>query len=61
MPIVGDTTDEPNETFVVDLSGASNATIADAQGIGTITDNDPTPAIAVNNVSANEGTALTAS
>ena len=35
-----DTIDEPNETFTLNLSGASNATIADALGLGTITDND---------------------
>jgi hypothetical protein len=47
--------DEPNETFVVNLSGAVNATIADAQGTGTITDNDATPSLRINNVSVTEG------
>ena len=32
--------DEANETFFLNLSGASNATIADGQGVGTITDDD---------------------
>jgi hypothetical protein len=33
--------DEPNETFVVNLTGASpNGTIADAQGLGTVIDDD---------------------
>ncbi|HEX6625089.1 MAG TPA: Calx-beta domain-containing protein, partial [Pyrinomonadaceae bacterium] len=36
----GDTTDEPDETFLVNLSNPSNATIGDAQGVGTILDND---------------------
>jgi hypothetical protein len=36
----GDNLDEPNETFFVNLSGATNATIADGQGVGTIVDND---------------------
>ena len=31
VPIVGDLTDEPNETYVVNLSGATNATIADTR------------------------------
>ena len=31
---------EPNETFFVDLSGPTNATLADGQGIGTITNDD---------------------
>ena len=32
--------DEPDETFFVNLSNPSNATIADGQGLGTITDDD---------------------
>ena len=54
MPIAGDTLDEPDETFVVNLSGATNATIADAQAIGTITDNDAA-AINIGNVNVTEG------
>ena len=40
VDVIGDTSVEPNETFVVNLSGASNATIAKAQGTGTIIDDD---------------------
>ena len=36
----GDALAEPNETFFVNLSGATNATISDAQGIGTIVNDD---------------------
>src|SRR6185295_2714570 len=37
--------DEPDETFVVNLTGAANAVIADAQGSGLIVDDDvPGPA-----------------
>lgn len=32
----GDRLGEPNETFVVNLSAPTNATIADGQGVGTI-------------------------
>ena len=35
--------DEANETFTVELSGASNATIGDAAGEATITDDDDPP------------------
>ena len=35
--------DESNETFTVELSGATNATISDATGEATITDNDDPP------------------
>ena len=40
MQIRGDTVHEANETFFVNLSAATNATIADAQGLGTITNDD---------------------
>ena len=36
----GDTQDEPSETFFVQLSGQTNATLAKAQGIGTIINDD---------------------
>ncbi|HEY9693877.1 MAG TPA: DUF4347 domain-containing protein, partial [Oculatellaceae cyanobacterium] len=56
VPIVGDTFAEGNETFFVNLSGATNATIADSQGIGTIINNDSfTPAISINDVTITEG------
>jgi hypothetical protein len=38
--VQGDTASEANETYSVNLSGATNATIADTSGLGTITDND---------------------
>ncbi|MSO63220.1 MAG: hypothetical protein EXQ50_14240 [Acidobacteria bacterium] len=40
VAVNGDTTVETNETFAVNLSGASSATIGDTQGIGTIVDDD---------------------
>ena len=36
----GDFVDENNETLKLNLTGAVNASVADAQGIGTITDDD---------------------
>ena len=50
-----DSTDEENETFTVTLSGASNATIADATGTGTITNDDNPPTVSVANANAMEG------
>ena len=38
--VVGETVPEANETFLVNLSGATNASISDNQGIGTITNDD---------------------
>jgi hypothetical protein len=56
VAVNGDTTVEPDEAFVVNLSGASGATIADAQGLGTIVNDDAAlPTLAINNMSANEG------
>ena len=40
VTVNGDTRAEPNETVIVNLTGAANATIADAQGVGTIANDD---------------------
>jgi hypothetical protein len=40
VTVRNDTTVEPNETFFVNLSSASGATIADSRGLGTILDDD---------------------
>ena len=51
----GDTVDEPNETFVVDLTAPTNATVTDAQGQATITDDDGVATFAINDVTVTEG------
>lgn len=56
--VSGDTTVEPNETFFLDLSGATNATILDGRGVGTIT-NDDSRTVSIGDASATEGGALT--
>src|SRR2546428_508148 len=55
VPIVGDTIDEFDETFFVNLTNPTNATISDNQAVGTIVDNDPTPTLTFANVSVTEG------
>ncbi len=40
VTVSGDTVHEGNETFFVDISSASGATIADGQAVGTILDDD---------------------
>jgi hypothetical protein len=55
VPVTGDRVFEGNETFVVNLGGPVNATIADGQGLGTIVDDD-LPGLSINNVTAVEGT-----
>ncbi|MDE0195368.1 MAG: hypothetical protein OXP08_07430, partial [bacterium] len=49
-----DTLDEEDETFLVQLSAATNATIGDAEATGTITDNDAATAT----VSVGDATAV---
>lgn len=45
VPVLDDTVFESAESFNLNLSGATGATIADPQGVGTITDNDIPPGI----------------
>ncbi|HEU4934527.1 MAG TPA: FG-GAP-like repeat-containing protein [Pyrinomonadaceae bacterium] len=40
VTINGDTTNEPDETFVVNLTNAVNATVSDSQGVGTLVNDD---------------------
>jgi FG-GAP-like repeat/Calx-beta domain/FG-GAP repeat/HYR domain len=47
--VKGDTTDEPPETFLLKLSGATNGYILDPIGVCTILDNDGPPAISISN------------
>ena len=55
VTINGDTLDEANETFFVNLSSPTNATLSDAQGAGAIEDDDPPPSLSINDVTATEG------
>jgi len=55
VPVIGDTFDELDESFAVQLSAALNATIADGLGLGTITDDDPPPSLSINNITVTEG------
>jgi probable HAF family extracellular repeat protein len=51
--VIGDRLGEPNETFVVNLSGPTNATLASGQGVGTILDDEPR--ISISDVGKREG------
>ena len=55
VSVAGDTDDEPNETVVLRLSGASGANIAAASGTGTITDDDGAPSFNVGAARVTEG------
>jgi len=54
VPIIGDAVTEGTETFTVNLSSPVNATIGDAQAVGTIFDNEGPAAFVVLDGSASE-------
>src|SRR3954447_19805856 len=49
VKVVGDTLNEANESFSVNLTSAVNATILDGLGVGTITNNDAAPKLSIAN------------
>jgi uncharacterized repeat protein (TIGR01451 family) len=53
--INGDTLNEPSETFFVNVTNVVNAVVADAQGLGTIVNDDPLPSLSINDVTVVEG------
>jgi uncharacterized repeat protein (TIGR01451 family) len=55
----GDTTPEINETFLVNVTNVTGATVTDGQGQGTIQNDDAAPNLTINDVSLNEGNAGT--
>jgi hypothetical protein len=59
VAVLGDAVVEPSETFVVNLSNPTNATIGDGQGLGTIVDNDapPPPVVSIGDATVTEGNA----
>jgi hypothetical protein len=54
VPVLGDSVIEGDETFLVNLTGPTNATLADGQAVGTIL-NDDLPALSVDDVTVAEG------
>jgi serralysin len=50
----GDTVDEAQETFFLDISNVQNATVSSSRGTGFINDDDG-PTISINDVSVTEG------
>ena len=55
VTVNGDTVFEPNETFLVNLTNVNGATVTDAQGLGTITNDDAQPTLAIADASITEG------
>jgi uncharacterized repeat protein (TIGR01451 family) len=58
VTVNGDVSIEPGEAFFLNVTNVSGALVADGQGVGTIL-NDDSPALSINEVTANEGTAGT--
>ena len=52
VPTIDDATSEETETFTVELSAPSGATIADGTGVGTITDDDEAPELSIDDAAA---------
>lgn len=61
VSIKGDTIQEANETFFVNLANVSGASVTDAQALGTISNDDTlgSPALSISDVSVTEGVAGT--
>jgi hypothetical protein len=56
VPVNGDATPEPNETFYLNLTSVDGATIADGQGVGTIINDDVAlSSLTIGDVSKKEG------
>ena len=53
VPVIGDRLPEPNESLFVNLTNATNATIADGQGVSAIMDDEPR--ISIGDASLREG------
>ena len=55
VSVIGDETDEPDQTIEIELAGATNAAISTAAGTGTITDDDDAPSLTISDASVTEG------
>jgi Calx-beta domain len=55
VPLIDDSTYKGDETLNLDLSGAVHGVVSDAQGQGTITEDDPMPTIDVDSPTVGEG------
>ncbi|MYF28995.1 MAG: hypothetical protein F4169_09040, partial [Gammaproteobacteria bacterium] len=54
VTVVADDVHEAEEMFTVDLSGAMYSTLDDGSAVGTITDDDPPPTLAIGDSTASE-------
>ncbi len=61
IPVVGDTVDEGDESFFLNLTNITNATLAESQAVATIIDDDPLPAVSIADAVTTEGNSGTKS
>ena len=59
VAVLGDLLDEPDETFLVNLSNPSSAFIENREGVGTIVDDDGPPTLRISGATVIEGDAGT--
>ena len=55
VPVNGDRTFEPDETFTVNINSSVNAFVSSGQAQGTIANDDPVPSITINDAAVVEG------
>jgi hypothetical protein len=55
IPVLGDTLNENDEGFFVNLSRPVHASIAQSQGLGVIVDDDPAPFLSISDTRVTEG------
>jgi parallel beta-helix repeat protein len=55
VPVIGDLANEPDETFSVVLSNATDAVLLDATATGTIVNDDTLPTLAIDDATVTEG------
>jgi hypothetical protein len=58
VPVIGDTIFEANETFFVNLTNPVNVTVADAQGVGTILNDDRSVQFSSDTLAVNEAAGI---
>lgn len=55
VPVIGDTANEADETFFLNLFVPNNATLEKSQGVGTILNDDSLPSLTLSDASISEG------
>lgn len=55
VAVTGDTLNEADETFFVNVGNVSGAVVTDGQGLGTILNDDPLPSLSIGDVTVVEG------